>query len=167
MSYEKYSFKVHGIIFVMVVFTAPDDPLNVTITPSTSPVAGSPFTLTCVVTERVPGLLQQPTATWLNNDGDIIRNGSRTNVATSKNSFSAIAILTFPSLRTSQSFQYTCRGTIYSLNSSHVTNGYHTVAVRCESLGFHMQVNLPVCIVTYFSGSSSYSHSRTGIIWKN
>ena len=90
-------------------------------------------TLTCTVTETIPGLTNMPSAIWVTMAvsggsiavNDIFRNGT-----------TAVTSLSFPELHTSHAGLYTCRGV---LNSSGVDDGPIAISsspvpviVQCE-----------------------------------
>ena len=90
-------------------------------------------TLTCTVTETIPGLTNMPSAIWVTMAvsggsiavNDIFRNGT-----------TAVTSLSFPELHTSHAGLYTCQGV---LNSSGVDDGLITISsspapviVQCE-----------------------------------
>ena len=90
-------------------------------------------TLTCTVTETIPGLTNMPSAIWVTMAvsggsiavNDIFRNGT-----------TAVTSLSFPELHTSHAGLYTCQGV---LNSSGVDDGTITISsspvpviVQCE-----------------------------------
>ncbi len=96
-------------------------------------MAGTALILTCMVNKTIAGFLQQPTATWLNNDQELVvpQSGSVTVSNSADNSF-AMAVLVFPSLRLSQGFQYTCEATLMSLGSTITVVESYSVSVICE-----------------------------------
>ena len=98
-------------------FVAALDPLDFTISTSNSPVAGSPLHITCLVT-KAPGLLQPPTAIWMNSDREPVSNTDIVTMVLSSNDTTAMAVLLFPSLLVSQGSIYYCTGSVMSLGSS-------------------------------------------------
>lgn len=111
---------------------APVDVLNVITSTSNPPVAGLPFSLTCVVVETVPGFTQQPNATWLNNDQEAVVNSSDVIVSTTTNSSAATSVLMFSSLRSSDGFEYRCVGILISLGNTIRGDTYFLLTVLCK-----------------------------------
>ena len=99
-------------------------------------VAGSPFDVTCVVMERVPGLSNQPTATWLNSDREPVPTHQGASTSSFSNSTHAISVLSFQSLLVSQGSQYTCVGSLRLafLGTDVSAEQPYRVVVYCECL---------------------------------
>ena len=90
----------------------PSTAISIYISRSGSLVAGSEFTLSCVVSELVVGLTEMPSALWENFAGAQI--SSEVVLESSRTDGMAMAVLQFNPLKTSFSGGYTCRGTLVS-----------------------------------------------------
>ena len=98
-----------------MLLAVPSDPISARVNSSGSNVAGSEFTITCIVSEVISGLVAMPTAMWLSVDGRPVMPGNDISIATPPPSDRvAITTLTFNPLRTSHDGEYTCSGTITS-----------------------------------------------------
>ena len=110
--------------------------LNVYVTPFGMPSAvGVPFQSTCVATELVHGLTQQPSATWLyHSNREPVVNSSDVMKITSRNSSTGTAVLIFPAFLQSQSLQYICVGSIMSLGETATGEiVFSYLSTRCKS----------------------------------
>ena len=93
----------------------PSELISATVSSSGSTVAGSEFTLTCVINETISGLTNMPTAMWINVDGEVIVTGGDITIATpAPGDREAMSTLTFNPLRTSHDKAYRCTGSITS-----------------------------------------------------
>ena len=115
----------------------PSDPINATVTRSGSSVAGSEFTLTCVISEAISGLANRPTAIWLNTADEErpVVSGDGITIATpSPGNNVARSTLTFNPLKTSHNRAYTCSGSITSLaeNQPRTVSALETVTVQSK-----------------------------------
>ena len=90
----------------------PSPAISISISRSGSLIAGSEFTLSCVVSELIVGLTEMPSAAWERFAGaqissEVVQESSRTDGM-------AMAVLRFNPLKTSFSGGYRCRGTLVS-----------------------------------------------------
>ena len=93
-------------------------------------------TLTCTVTETIPGLTNMPSAIWVKAFVPQVSGGSIAVNDIFRNGTTAVTSLSFPELHTSHAGLYTCRGV---LNSSGVDDGPIAISsspvpviVQCE-----------------------------------
>ena len=91
----------------------PPNPLSASVTRSGRPVAGSEFTLNCVITEDISGLANMPTAVWMA-DGEPVTSGGDITIAMSQLDTTATAALTFDPLKASHGKVYRCVGDLIS-----------------------------------------------------
>ena len=99
-------------VMVLCEFLVSPGSITASVSPSGSMVAGSEFTLTCVITEVIPGLTNIPSATWLGINGEPVTSGNGITLTTSRNDTSATAILNFNPLKASHGIVYTCIGNL-------------------------------------------------------
>ena len=102
-------FSVSHDVMVLCEFLVPPGSITASFSQSGSMVAGSEFTLTCVITEVIPGLTNMPSAMWLGINSEPVTSG---NLTTSRNDTSATAILNFNPLKASHGIIYTCIGNL-------------------------------------------------------
>ena len=77
--------------------------------------AGMAYNLTCTVSTTVNGLVNSPTASWINITGMMpVSTGNNITVSASSDGMTAVSMLTFDTLRTSHNDAIMCVG---SLNS--------------------------------------------------
>lgn len=119
----------HVITFLFIV---PENVLNLTISTSGSQMAGSNFSTICLVMEAIPGLLQKPTALWVNNNSEPIANSSDIMHSTFRNNTFAIAVLTFSPLKLSHELLYKCVGRLMSLGNTISVEDQNILVVRCK-----------------------------------
>ena len=94
-------------VMVLCEFLVPPGSITASVSQSGSVVAGSEFTLTCVITEVIPGLTNMPSAMWQRINSEPVTSG---NLTTSHNDTSATAILNFNPLKASYDTVYMCIG---------------------------------------------------------
>ena len=94
-------------------FSAPVPSPAITVSVSTmgTATAGESYTLTCTVMEEIVGLTNKPSLQWLNSSGDVIV-GREDIIGQTDNT--AMLVLTFDPVRTSDGGDYTCEGTLES-----------------------------------------------------
>lgn len=91
-----------------VTLDVPPNPLTATVDRTERPMAGSEFTLGCII-RAIPGFENVPTAQWTDvSGGDTVTTGSRITVETLPGS----ATLTFNPLQASDSATYRCSGSL-------------------------------------------------------
>lgn len=100
---------------LQLIHTVPSDPISAVVNQTGKNVAGSLFTLTCIISETVSGLSAMPTARWL----DMARNNSELAVGNDVAVVSSLpseematAVLTFNPLKASHGRNFTCSGDI-------------------------------------------------------
>lgn len=96
------------------IFTAVSPVISAAINTLGSPVAGSEFTLSCTVSENIPGLTNQPNATWLTSEGEPVTSSEDITVTTVQTETTAVTTLTFNPLRVLHRGVYRCVGTLAS-----------------------------------------------------
>ncbi len=78
-------------------------------------MAGSEFTLTCIVSEIIVGFTNMPSAVWLLAGTNVsVPSGGDITITSTRSNNTATAILNFNPLRTSHSVSYICRGLLMS-----------------------------------------------------
>ena len=100
-----------------IYVAVPSAPLLVDIAASGPPVAGSEFSMYCIISENVTGLTNMPTAMWLDYYGTPLTTGYDISIITSRNETVAVATLTFYPLRASHGEGgelYWCAGNLMS-----------------------------------------------------
>ena len=97
---------------VLCEFLVPPGSITTSVSQSGSVVAGSEFTLTCVITEAIPCLTNMPSAMWLGINSEPVTSGNGITLTTSRNDTSATAILNFNPLKASHYTVYTCIGNL-------------------------------------------------------
>ena len=123
-------------IYTCTLFSSPR-PLSATVVASGPPVAGSEFTVDCIISEDIPGLTNMPTAMWLDADSNAVTTGGDITIATSTNDTVAVATVTFDPLRTSHGeggVTYICAGNLMSpaLNSPVQLSAEETLTVQSK-----------------------------------
>ena len=99
-------------VMVLCEFLVPPGSITASVSQSGSMVAGSEFTLTCVITEAIPGLINMPSAMWLGINSEPVTSGNGITLTTSRNDTSATAILNFSPLKASNGIVYECIGNL-------------------------------------------------------
>ena len=99
-------------VMILCEFLVPPGSITASVSQSGSMVAGSEFTLTCVITEVIPGLTNMPSAMWLGINSEPVTSGNGITLTTSRNDTSATAILNFNPLKASHGIVYTCIGNL-------------------------------------------------------
>ena len=97
---------------VLCEFLVSPGSITASVSQSGSVVAGSEFTLTCVITEVIPGLTNMPSAMWLGINSEPVTSGNGITLTTSSNDTSATAILNFNPLKASHDTVYMCIGNL-------------------------------------------------------
>ena len=92
----------------------PTPAISTDISMSGSLVAGSEFTLTCVVSELISGLTDMPDVMWMRTAGDAVPGA----LSVTRTDEMAVAVLTFDPVRTSYSGEYICTGSLASPTKS-------------------------------------------------
>ena len=72
-------------VMVLCEFLVPSGSITASVSQSGSVVAGSEFTLTCVITEVIPGLTNMPSAMWLGINSEPVTSGNGITLTTSHN----------------------------------------------------------------------------------
>ena len=91
--------------------TVPSNPINATVSRTGAPVAGSEFTLGCII-QAVPGFSNMPTAVWRDADGAVITTSGDITIQTTPGSETTVTTLTFNPLKASDDGEYECMGTL-------------------------------------------------------
>ena len=99
-------------VMVLCEFLVPPGSITASVSQSGSVVAGSEFTLTCVITEVISGLTNMPSAMWLGINSEPVTSGNGITLTTSSNDTSATAILNFNPLKDSHGTVYVCIGNL-------------------------------------------------------
>ena len=73
------------------------------------------LTLTCTVSEAIPGLTNMPSALWMKDSLVVERSESISLTETFRNDTTAVTTLSFSQLKTSHAGQYTCQGMLDSV----------------------------------------------------
>ena len=117
--------------------------------PATLEAGSTGLTLTCTVSEAMPGLTNMPSALWMKDS--LVVEGSAQSISLTeifRNDTTALTTLSFSPLKTSHAGRYTCQG---MLDSVAATNGIIatsaepvTVNVICEYS--HCIVNCCLCV---------------------
>ena len=117
--------------------------------PATLEAGSTGLTLTCTVSEAIPGLTNMPSALWMKDS--LVVEGSAQSISLTeifRNDTTALTTLSFSPLKTSRAGRYTCQG---MLDSVAATNGIIatsaepvTVNVICEYS--HCIVNCCLCV---------------------
>ncbi len=133
----KYEF-----IFFMIESVAPQPPMMVLISPSSTetPTAGTAYTLTCVGLKSASGFSQSPQIVWSNSNGDSLTSGGSITLGNPiSNSLRTSQTLTFNTLSTAEAGIYSCAATLSSaaLDSRFQANQTQTVSV----IGKECQLN--------------------------
>ena len=108
-SYSLWIGKVESIL--SCICTVPIDPISATVNRTGRPVAGSEFTLSCII-EAIPGFTNMPSAVWMNYDyfGAAIVTGGDITVQTTPGNRVNVTTLTFNPVKASDDGEYVCRG---------------------------------------------------------
>ena len=72
------------------------------------------YSLTCTVSKIVDGLMNLPTVSWTDDEGQTVANGSDITVSTTIDDSASMSVLTFGPLRTSRGGYYGCGGSLES-----------------------------------------------------
>ena len=89
-----------------------------------------------MVAEAIPGLLEEPSATWLDSAREpLSTSNDGINISTSGDSSTAVAAITFSSVLTSQSSQYTCIGSVMSIGRNFTVEESYMLNVLCKLSG--------------------------------
>ena len=99
------------LILVSHISTVPDSSISVATTVPDPPLAGTRYTLRCVVSKTINGLTNTPTAAWEFDGGTEITTGGNIVVTTPS---AGVAELTFSDITTSQAGTYICRARLTS-----------------------------------------------------
>ncbi len=91
--------------------TVPPDAISATVNRTGRPVAGSEFTLGCIV-EAVSGFTEMPTAEWRDADGRTVVTGGDITIQTSLGSRVTVTTLTFNPVKAADVGRYTCIGSL-------------------------------------------------------
>ena len=97
----------------------PSNPLLANVAVSGPPVAGSEFSIDCIISENINGLTNMPTATWMVLEGSMVNLSTNHDITItpSRNDTVAVATLTFDPLRASHGEGgevYRCFGNLMS-----------------------------------------------------
>ena len=102
-------------------------------------MVGSEFTLTCAISETIPGLTNMPTAMWLDTSDDasgtpVVPGDGITIVTLPPEDRIAVSTLTFNPLKTSHLGQYICSGSITSLGIPRVVSVKNDLSVQSKRI---------------------------------
>ena len=120
-------------VMVLCVFLVPPGSITASVSQSGSVVVGSEFTLTCVITQVIPGLTNMPSATWLGINSEPVTSGNGITLTTSRNDTSATAILNFNPLKVSHDTVYRCIGNLATLTQGEPLQVMNEARFRVQS----------------------------------
>ena len=99
------------------------------------------FTLTCTVHEVISGLVNMPSAHWIEDSSLVTSGGEIVVTETLRNGTTAIVTLTFSTLHTSHAGQYMCQGTLVSPAAvDDITSEPANVSVNISSKCFKLSI---------------------------
>ena len=121
-------------VMVLCEFLVPPGSITASVSQSGSMVAGSEFTLTCVITEVIPGLTNMPSAMWQRINSEPVTSRNGITLTTSRNDTSATAILNFNPLRASHDTVYTCIGYLATPTQREPLQAMNEAIFRVQSI---------------------------------
>ena len=118
------------------------------------------FTLTCTVHEVISGLVNMPSAHWMEDSSLVTSGGEIVVTETLRNTTTAIVTLTFSTLHTSHAGQYMCQGTLVSPAAvDDITSEPANVSVDVSSKCYMFQMHYNCACVTLIGSSKAPPHT--------
>ena len=117
--------------------------LEVNITSSDTSLAGTPFDITCTVSEIIDGLTSMPNIEWLRQDNrNPVSNSQDVFISTYRADSMAVSVLTLSALRPSQAIPYLCVGSVLSLGEFRTEESVANVAIDCKWYNMNSFISL-------------------------